>query len=125
MTIIYNKIDKIPQKATITHDDGYCKIYLSAKSGNGLELLREHLKQAAGVQSGFEGVFSARRRHLDALSIAYDALLQAKSQLIDFNAGELMAQELLLARNALASITGQFSADDLLGEIFSSFCIGK
>ncbi len=78
-----------------------------------------------GFQGNTEGGFMARRRHLDALERAAERLLVAKEQLEVFVAGELVAEELRLAQESLSEITGEFSSDDLLGRIFSSFCIGK
>ncbi|MFB3078870.1 MAG: hypothetical protein ACE1Y4_12790 [Lysobacterales bacterium] len=100
-------------------------IYLSAKTGAGIELLREHLKQAMGYHSIEGSQFSARRRHLEALREARQYLLQGRAQLIESGAGELLAEDLRMSQNSLSAITGTFSSDDLLGEIFSSFCIGK
>ncbi|HEV2331952.1 MAG TPA: tRNA uridine-5-carboxymethylaminomethyl(34) synthesis GTPase MnmE, partial [Gammaproteobacteria bacterium] len=87
------------------------------------ELLREHLKQAAGFEEQ-EGGFSARRRHLDALNRARQHLNAAMAQ-AKAGAGELLAEDLRLAQTSLSEITGEFTSDDLLGKIFSSFCIGK
>ena len=101
------------------------EIWLSAKTGVGLDLLRAHLKQRAGYQDSTMGIFSARRRHLDALHRAQDAILNGRRQLKESRAGELLAEELRQAQSALSEITGEFSSEDLLGRIFSSFCIGK
>ncbi|MGL5040685.1 MAG: tRNA uridine-5-carboxymethylaminomethyl(34) synthesis GTPase MnmE, partial [Aeromonas sp.] len=98
---------------------------ISAKTELGLPALREHLKQCMGFQGNTEGGFMARRRHLDALERAAERLLVAKEQLEVFVAGELVAEELRQAQESLSEITGEFSSDDLLGRIFSSFCIGK
>ena len=98
---------------------------ISAKTGLGLDALREHLKACMGFQSTLEGGFIARRRHLDAIERASARLEEAKVQLEVYRAGELVAEELRMAQEALSEITGAFSADDLLGRIFSSFCIGK
>lgn len=103
----------------------YEEVVLSARSGEGLAALREALKQRMGFQAGEEGVFTARRRHLDALGRAKAALVVALGQLLDRGAGELVAEDLRVAQEALAEITGEFTPDDLLGRIFSSFCIGK
>lgn len=100
-------------------------ITLSAQNGNGLELLREHLKHGVGYHQQGEGVFSARRRHLDALQRAAASLHNGEQQLLQRGAGELLAEDLRHAQQALSEITGQFTPDDLLGHIFSSFCIGK
>jgi len=88
-------------------------------------LLREHLKQCMGYEQTAESSFSARRRHLDALRLADQYLEHGHAQLTLAGAGELMAEDLRLAQQALGEITGAFSSDDLLGRIFSSFCIGK
>lgn len=104
---------------------GYSEIVLSAQSGEGLAALRASLKDAMGFQSGDAGVFTARSRHLDALARAQAALAVGLDQLLLRNAGELLAEDLRVAQSALSEITGIFSSDDLLGRIFSSFCIGK
>ncbi|HBG30724.1 MAG TPA: tRNA uridine-5-carboxymethylaminomethyl(34) synthesis GTPase MnmE, partial [Gammaproteobacteria bacterium] len=90
----------------------------------GLDALRDHLKACAGYSAG-SGVFSARRRHLDALDHAAAHLEAADARLRQERAGELAAEELRLVQAALGEITGAFTSDDLLGRIFSSFCIGK
>lgn len=98
---------------------------ISAASGEGLDALRDHLKAVAGYQSTDESPFSARRRHITALEQALAALDKGQRQLGDHAAGELLAEDLRAAQKALEDITGVFTADDLLGRIFSSFCIGK
>jgi tRNA modification GTPase len=100
-------------------------VFLSAKTGEGVALLREHLKTRAGYVSGESGALSARRRHLDALRRAKACVEQAAQTLAETRAFELFAEELRRAQLALGEITGEFTSDDLLGEIFSSFCIGK
>lgn len=100
-------------------------LYISAKQGLGLDVLKAELKARMGYQGEREDTFIARRRHLQALEITQAAVERAEQQLLVFNAGELMAEELRLAQDALGQITGRFTSDDLLGEIFSSFCIGK
>ncbi len=124
---IFNKIDLVNENPRIEEQEGNGAIYLSAKTGAGIELLRKKILEIAGWrfnQAG-EGVFMARQRHLEALKEAKRYLDNAQS----FTQGEyqleLLAEELKLAQNVLSSITGQFTADDLLGEIFSHFCIGK
>ena len=97
-------------------------IYLSAKTGHGIDLLKAHLLKLAGYEQGNEGVFMARARHIDALTTVSHHLNMAQ---INIKSSELIAEELRLAQVALSSITGQFTPDDLLGEIFSKFCIGK
>ncbi|HRJ51928.1 MAG TPA: tRNA uridine-5-carboxymethylaminomethyl(34) synthesis GTPase MnmE [Candidatus Thiothrix moscowensis] len=100
-------------------------IYISAKHAQGMDALRTELKTRMGYQGEAEDTFIARRRHLQALEDTQTAVERAEFQLREFNAGELMAEELRLAQDALGQITGRFTPDDLLGEIFSSFCIGK
>ncbi|NUF27570.1 tRNA modification GTPase [Gilliamella bombicola] len=125
VTVIRNKADLTGEALGYSEVNGYSLIQLSARTGEGIALLREHLKQAMGFTSSTEGGFLARRRHLQALEKAADHLNNGKHQLITFHAGELLAEELRLAQEALSEITGQFTSDDLLGRIFSSFCIGK
>lgn len=101
------------------------RLHLSAATGDGVDLLRAHLKECMGFVGADAGTMSARRRHLDALARAERHLHEAATQLVDHRAGELMAEELRQAQQALGEITGEFTSDDLLGKIFSSFCIGK
>ncbi|MCK5877241.1 MAG: 50S ribosome-binding GTPase, partial [Candidatus Marithrix sp.] len=115
--IIHNKIDLSHHSAGML--DGI--LYLSAKTGEGINILKEQLKQKVGFQST-EGNFIARRRHLDALQRARLALTTALTNQI---ALELLAEELRQAQQALNEITGEFTSDDLLGQIFSTFCLGK
>ncbi len=124
LLIVANKIDEslITQKEI---DSEYKVIPLSAKHGEGLENLKQELKSIVGYQQSSEGSFLARRRHLDAIEKSLDFCNKGREQLVSFNAGELLADELRQAQNSLSEITGEFSADDLLGRIFSSFCIGK
>jgi tRNA modification GTPase len=123
ISLIRNKIDLNPELPT---DLSPCAmIDISAQTGQGVDHLRMHLKECMGYSTTTESQFSARRRHLDALARAANALTAGYTQLIDYRAGELLAQELRVAHEALGEITGKFTADDLLGEIFSSFCIGK
>lgn len=121
VTIIRNKIDL--SKAPAAEKDH--EISLSAKSGEGVELLRDHLKKIMGYTGLTEGVFLARRRHLDALIRAKELVLNGQAQLQESKAGELLAEDLRQAQNVLGEITGYVSSDALLGRIFSSFCIGK
>ena len=124
VTRVFNKID-ISGKAPALVDSGdRVDIYLSVKTGEGMDLLKQHLKQSVGFGHGDESVFIARRRHIEALSMAERAMQDALAQLA-VAAPELVAEELRQAQNALSEITGEFTSDDLLGEIFSSFCIGK
>ncbi|XPE60794.1 GTPase [Shigella flexneri] len=105
--------------------NGHALIRLSARTGEGVDVLRNHLKQSMGFDTNMEGGFLARRRHLQALEQAAEHLQQGKAQLLGAWAGELLAEELRLAQQNLSEITGEFTSDDLLGRIFSSFCIGK
>ncbi|MCC5813078.1 MAG: tRNA uridine-5-carboxymethylaminomethyl(34) synthesis GTPase MnmE [Ectothiorhodospiraceae bacterium] len=123
VTIIRNKVDLSGGKPGEDSEGPEAVIRLSAKTGAGLDLLREHLKACMGYHAG-EGSFTARRRHLDALDRA-DAALQLAAGQLAVGAGELMAEELRQAQQALAEITGEFTSEDLLGAIFSTFCIGK
>jgi len=125
LTIIRNKIDKSGHQTGLTEENGYPTLYLSAKSGDGLELLQQHLYQAVGFHPEEEGVFIARRRHLDALARARQSIVNGYNCLSGMGAGELLAEELRLAQQALGEITGTFTTEDLLDHIFSSFCIGK
>lgn len=117
---VFNKIDSLNTKAH--EEQGF--IYLSAKTGDGIELLKNTIKKTVNFQPE-EGHFLARRRHLQALEQAEHQLLTGQQQLQTLRAGELLAEDLRLAHLSLCAITGEFSSDDLLGEIFSSFCIGK
>ena len=125
ITIVRNKIDLNGEQASESEQGGYQIISLSAQTHDGIQLLRDHLKQAMGFQTGMEGGFLARRRHLDALEKAAEHLQIGLVQLTEFHAGELLAEELRLVQAHLSEITGEFTSDDLLGNIFSSFCIGK
>ncbi|OTQ36756.1 tRNA uridine-5-carboxymethylaminomethyl(34) synthesis GTPase MnmE [Gilliamella apis] len=125
VTVIRNKADLTGEPLGYSEQNGYCLIQLSARTGEGITLLRDHLKQVMGFTSSTEGGFLARRRHLQALEKAAEHLNNGQYQLTTFHAGELLAEELRLAQEALSEITGEFTSDDLLGRIFSSFCIGK
>ncbi len=125
VTVLYNKIDLTDQPPAIGDGEWGTEIRLSAKTEVGLDLLREHLKACMGYHGGGEGTFMARRRHLEALEQAAVALERAAYQLEVVRAGELVAEELREAQNALSEITGEFTSEDLLSRIFSSFCIGK
>ena len=125
VTLIRNKADLTGETERLYEQDGYTVVNLSAKTQQGVDLLREHLKQAMGYQTGIEGGFLARRRHLEALEQAAQHLQTGHIQLTQFHAGELLAEELRMVQDALSEITGQFTSDDLLTNIFSSFCIGK
>ncbi|MFO7542111.1 MAG: tRNA uridine-5-carboxymethylaminomethyl(34) synthesis GTPase MnmE [Thiobacillus sp.] len=115
---IHNKIDVTAEAPRVAGDE----VWLSAKMGSGVDLLRRKLLESAGWQAAGEGAFMARARHLDALGRAAGNLAAAREAAAQL---ELFAEELRLAQAALSDITGEFTADDLLGEIFSTFCIGK
>ncbi len=117
---LYNKIDTAGRMPKCEDN----AVYLSAKLGDGLSLLKDKIKQVVGYQD-CEGHFLARRRHIEALDKAREHLNLGLRQLTEHRAGELLAEDLRLAHLSLCEITGEFTADDLLGEIFSSFCIGK
>ena len=115
---VHNKIDLYDESPRVVGEE----VWLSAKTGAGMDLLQQKLLELAGWQASGEGAFMARSRHLDALGRAASHLQRAREARAQL---ELFAEELRLAQSALSEITGEFSADDLLGEIFSSFCIGK
>jgi len=124
ISLIFNKIDlaKITPKSEVGKD--YPRLYLSAKTGAGISLLCHHLKMIMGFSNAGEAVFTARRRHLTALAKVEQCLQRASNQL-SAGAGELLAEDLRIAQQYLGEINGTVSSDELLGEIFSSFCIGK
>lgn len=119
---IFNKIDLLSREAGVEENNGVTRIFVSARSGAGLDMLRQSLLQIAGWEQTGEGAFMARERHLRALENARSSLENAAE---NWRQLEFFAEELKLAQNALSRITGEFGADDLLGEIFSRFCIGK
>ncbi|MCC5884615.1 MAG: tRNA uridine-5-carboxymethylaminomethyl(34) synthesis GTPase MnmE [Halomonas sp.] len=125
LSLVRNKIDASHERAGLDVTASTPVLRLSARTGEGLEALKVHLKDIMGFSATTEGRFSARRRHLDALDRAQRALTNGEQQLAGYGAGELLAEDLRDAQQALGEITGEFSADDLLGEIFGSFCIGK
>lgn len=130
VTIIQNKIDKTNLEGGVytnrdADDNAITTVHISAKNKTGIALLRNHLKDCMGFQYAGEGGFIARRRHLDALEHSRTCLVQAHCQLLGKGAGELIAEDLRHAHQYLGEITGEFSTDDLLGKIFSSFCVGK
>ncbi|MFN3018980.1 tRNA uridine-5-carboxymethylaminomethyl(34) synthesis GTPase MnmE [Vibrio coralliilyticus] len=125
MTVIRNKVDQTDETLGICHVNDPTLIRLSARTGQGVESLRTHLKECMGFAGGHEGGFMARRRHLEALEKAAEHLDIGQQQLEGYMAGEILAEELRIAQQYLNEITGEFSSDDLLGRIFSSFCIGK
>ncbi|MGM0915073.1 MAG: tRNA uridine-5-carboxymethylaminomethyl(34) synthesis GTPase MnmE [Pseudomonadota bacterium] len=125
LTLVRNKIDASQETPGLDLSTTTPIVRLSAKTTQGVDNLKAHLKAVMGFTATAEGRFSARRRHLDALDRAERALLNGEAQLSGYGAGELLAEDLRDAQQALGEITGEFSADDLLGEIFGSFCIGK
>jgi len=124
ITVIRNKCDLVNKQPEVSEGENTV-ITLSANRELGVDLLRTHLKEVMGFESQTEGGFIARRRHLDALNRAKEFLNNGEYQLHGFGAGELLAEDLKEAQNALSEITGAFTPDDLLGRIFTSFCIGK
>ncbi len=125
VTRIFNKIDSSGRKPELIETESETDIALSAKTGNGMDILKNHLKQCMGYEQSNEGRFMARRRHIEAIENADQHLQLARYNLIELQAGELLAEELRMAQTQLSEITGEFTSDDLLGRIFSSFCIGK
>ncbi|HSW33894.1 MAG TPA: tRNA uridine-5-carboxymethylaminomethyl(34) synthesis GTPase MnmE [Steroidobacteraceae bacterium] len=123
-TVVYNKVDRTGAAAGLEGGDPV-RVRLSATTGDGLNLLRQHLKDCVGFHPAGTGVLSARSRHLDALRRARAHVEAAHRLLTERHAGELVAQELTDAQMQLGEITGQVTSDDLLGRIFGSFCIGK
>lgn len=125
ITLVRNKIDLSGETAGLFETDAATYIGISAATGAGVDSLKRHLKNIMGFSDSGESGFTARRRHLDALARAENFLASGKAQLQGYAAGELLAEDLRQAQNALGEITGEFTPDDLLGRIFSSFCIGK
>ncbi len=134
ITVIRNKVDLTGEISGITDactqensevNQPTPVLRLTAKDGIGMQDLREHLKTVMGYNATSEGGFIARRRHIEALEKASQALDNGLEQLVEASAGELLAEDLRMAQQALNEITGEFSSDDLLGKIFGSFCIGK
>jgi tRNA modification GTPase len=123
--IVKNKIDLIGELPSKTQTNAGTQITISAKTGAGIDILKNHLKEIMGLHPAQESVFIARRRHLDILARVKAHLEHGYQQLLAHRAGELLAEDLRQAQQALTEITGEFSADDLLGKIFSQFCIGK
>lgn len=117
LVTVYNKIDLLGEKPSADEKN----IKISVKTGAGIDRLKKYIKDSVGFVGEQGGIFSARRRHLEALSVAQTAIEKALS----LESGELIAEELRQAQNALSEITGAFTTEDLLGRIFSSFCIGK
>jgi len=125
VTLVFNKCDLAAGLPVADTVSGPPRLWLSALSGEGLEKLRAHLKGCMGYQTVDGGAISARRRHLDALGRARQHTEDAARQLAEQRAGELVAEELRAAQQALNEITGEFTSEDLLGRIFAGFCIGK
>jgi tRNA modification GTPase len=125
VTVVHNKCDLSQRNPALSNSQGTTVIELSAKTGLGMNLLKTHLKQCMGYSDNSESSFSARRRHLLALEHAGQALAAGRTQLENAGAGELLAEDLRACQHSLGEITGAVSSDELLGEIFSSFCIGK
>ncbi|MDP9083053.1 MAG: tRNA uridine-5-carboxymethylaminomethyl(34) synthesis GTPase MnmE [Pseudomonadota bacterium] len=125
VTVVLNKIDLIDGAAHIDDSATPPRVFVSAKTGAGMDLLRAHLKATAGYQDTESGAFAARRRHLDALKRARQHVQSAADVVMNTKAFELFAEDLRLAQQALGEITGEFTSEDLLAEIFGSFCIGK
>jgi tRNA modification GTPase len=125
VTLVFNKADLAPGLPVADTVSGPPRIVLSALTGQGLEALRHHLKSVMGYQSAGAGTVSARTRHLEALARARAHTEAAYRQLTESRAGELVAEELRGAQQALSEITGEFTSEDLLGRIFAGFCIGK
>lgn len=121
VTVVHNKIDLCDQPPQAREGS----IELSAKTGEGLTALRQHIRKLAGYENLGEGAFTARKRHLHALERAAMHFATGRTALEETRAGELLAEELRLSHQALGEITGAVSSDDLLGRIFSQFCIGK
>lgn len=124
-SVIRNKIDLTGEQASFELYEGIPVISLSASEQKGLNDLKTHLKESMGFNTQTEGHFMARRRHINAIEKAKTHLFNGKEQLEVYYAGELLAEELRLAQSHLNEITGEFTSDNLLSEIFSSFCIGK
>ena len=125
ITVIRNKADLTGETPGLDPNTDDSVIHVCAKTGEGVSELRDHLKACMGFAGASENGFSARRRHLEALEAAQSYMDKGKEQLMEFGAGELLAEDLRMAQKMLSEITGEFSSDDLLGRIFSSFCIGK
>ncbi len=125
ITRVVNKIDLTGEAARLDHTERGATIHLSVKTGDGLDLLYRHLKDVMGYDERTEDVFIARRRHLDALDRSLFSIRQAITRLRGARELELVAEELRIAQQSLSEITGEVTTEDLLGRIFSSFCVGK
>lgn len=126
ISVVLNKADLIHseklQKLAVEYD---ATLSVSAKTGQGIDLLRKHLLALSGHDDQVEGVYIARRRHVNAIESARQATSDALQRLEENNMPELAAEELRIAQQSLELITGRFDSEDLLGEIFSNFCVGK
>ena len=122
VTVVRNKVDLTGDAPGVA---GNNIVNVSAQTGIGIEALREQVKALAGYENRGEGAFTARRRHVDALRSARAHFIAGRKALTEIRAGELLAEELRLSHRALGEITGAVSSDELLGKIFSEFCIGK
>jgi tRNA modification GTPase len=122
LIVVANKIDLAGAVAAVSRKQKHVEVRISALTGDGIDLLRAEILKAIGWHPGEEGVFLARKRHLDALERAESHLIHAMASVSQL---ELFAEELRLTQSILNEITGEFSSDDLLGEIFGRFCIGK
>ena len=125
VTILQNKVDLVSKNAESFEHEGVTIIRISALTGEGIPILREHMKSLAGFGGEVSGAFSARSRHIDALQRAESSIRSAQKELFGNKALELVSEELRAGQSALSELTGAISSDDLLGEIFSGFCIGK
>jgi len=123
VTFLHNKADKSRRSIGLNNEGDVFAV--SAKEGRGIAELKAYLRQTMGLEQTTQGEFLARRRHIDAIERALEHIHTGKAALEEGLAGELMAEDLRQAQLALSEITGEFSADDLLGEIFAGFCIGK
>jgi tRNA modification GTPase len=123
LTFVRNKIDLTAEPAALAAGEGFVEIAMSVLTGEGMQALVAHLKQRAGATAEVAGTFSARRRHVEALARVVRHVSAARG--VEAGALELAAEELRAAQLALSELTGEHSSDDLLGEIFGSFCIGK
>jgi len=124
---VANKVDLLPpqKRQQGIEQDKRVQVWISAKTGQGVDVLRKRIRETVGAADCSEGSFSARQRHIDALERSAEHLVAGVSAMEKFQAGELLAEELRLGQQALGEITGEMLPDDLLGKIFSSFCIGK
>ena len=122
--IVYNKIDLTHLKPTVYKINNNHVVNISAKNGCGIDILKNYLKKVIGYQQS-EGTFTARRRHLEALKQTLQHIKEGKVAIQELSSIEIMAEQLRIAQNELSKITGEYTNEDLLGDIFSNFCIGK